>query len=488
MDENTIDLRELLDIILNNIRKIAKITLACIAIAVLYLLIASPVYESQSLLRIKQQQGLGDSLLATVTGGNTQVTQQRMSTYAEILKSRGVVIPVIEATEEQDKDGKFPAYAGYVKSRITTVPFKNTEILQVSVNAKTPELAQKANSLLVEGFLNRLTDLSHTEAKATREFLTKRTDDAKGEVTKAEAALQKYKAKHRIADPVEGAKSYVTRAADIDKLKAENQLNLETAQAKLAAVDGQLGGEGRGTADNATIQKYNGQLAELEATKIGYQDKYTAKHPKMVEINDQIASLKRKIRAEINKVATLQAPSDNAVHQGLIAGKFQSEGEIAVAQKRGAALQTLEDKLNKDLEKLSKVEQGYVQVARDANVASELYVMLAKRLEEAKIAEVMVTNDVQVIDTATLPERPIKPRKALTLVLAALLGVLLGSGLVVAGELLNKKAKTEEDITNYLQLPILGVVPDANSLAKAMSKDKQNIGIVGKLRRLLWRR
>jgi capsular polysaccharide biosynthesis protein len=76
----------------------------------------------------------------------------------------------------------------------------------------------------------------------------------------------------------------------------------------------------------------------------------------------------------------------------------------------------------------------------------------------------------------------------LTLVLAALLGVLLGSGLVVAGELLNKKAKTEEDITNYLQLPILGVVPDANSLAKAMSKDKQNIGIVGKLRRLLWRR
>jgi capsular polysaccharide biosynthesis protein len=114
--------------------------------------------------------------------------------------------------------------------------------------------------------------------------------------------------------------------------------------------------------------------------------------------------------------------------------------------------------------------------------------MLAKRLEEAKIAEVMVTNDVQVIDTATLPERPIKPRKALTLVLAALLGVLLGSGLVVAGELLNKKAKTEEDITNYLQLPILGVVPDANSLAKAMSKDQQNIGIIGKLRRLLWRR
>ncbi len=488
MDENTIDLRELLDIIINNIRTIGKITLGCICIAALYLFIASPVYESQSLLRIKRQQGLGTSLLETVTGSDTQVTQQRMSTYAEILKSRGVVVPVIEATENQDKNGKYPSYDGYVKGRITTVPFKNTEILQVSVNAGTPERAQKANALLVEGFLNRLVDLSHTEAKATRDFLTKRTDDAKEEVAKAEAALQQYKAKNKISDPVAGTTSFVSRGAALDKMVSENKLNLETAQAKLAAVDSQLEGIGRGTADNATIKQYNGQLAELEAQKMAYQDKYTAKHPKMVEINDQIVRMKQKIKMEINKVATLQAPSDNAVHQGLIAGKFQSEGEIAVAQKRAEVLKEMEDKLNKDLEKLSKVEQGYVQVARDANVASELYVMLAKRLEEAKIAEVMVANDVQVIDTATLPETPIKPRKTLTLVLAAVLGVLIGSGLVIAGELLNKTAKTEDDITNYLQLPILGIIPDADSLAKVMSDKKQKVGPVAKLRRLLWRR
>lgn len=56
MEETTIDLREVLDIILRNIKMIGKITLGCVVLAVLYLLIASPVYESESLLRIKQQQ------------------------------------------------------------------------------------------------------------------------------------------------------------------------------------------------------------------------------------------------------------------------------------------------------------------------------------------------------------------------------------------------------------------------------------------------
>ena len=184
-EEQSVDLRELLDIILINIKTIGKITLGFIVLAALYLIIASPVYESTALLRVKQQQGLGDSLLNAAVGGNTQLTQQRMSTYAEILKSRSVVVPVIEATEKKDDKGKYPDYDTYLKTRVNTVPFKNTEILQLSVTARTPEAAQKANQLLVDGFLARLTDLSRIEQRATKEFLDQRTQEAKGELNKA---------------------------------------------------------------------------------------------------------------------------------------------------------------------------------------------------------------------------------------------------------------------------------------------------------------
>ena len=58
-EEITIDLRELAHIVQKNARFIAKVTGGCIAVAGLYLLIASPVYESDSLLRIKQPKGIG---------------------------------------------------------------------------------------------------------------------------------------------------------------------------------------------------------------------------------------------------------------------------------------------------------------------------------------------------------------------------------------------------------------------------------------------
>ena len=336
--EYTIDLMEVAEIISENRKPIAKITGVFIALSILYLLIASPVYESEALLRIKQQQGLGSSLLDAATGGNVQMSQQQMSTYAEILKSRGVVVPVIEATEEE-KDGKYPAYERYVESNITTSPFKNTEILQLKVKGKSPGQAQKANQLLVETFLLRMNELSRVEQTATKNFLQNRTDAAKQDLDKAETALQDYKIANKILTPSDSSKLFLDRIALAEKEAAVNRIEMGTAQAKLNAANSILGGEGRNIADNRTVQAYNAQLAKLESERISYLDKYTEKHPRMIELNDQIAELKAKIAEETRKVAALQAPSDNAVHQRLVASKFQSEGELIVAQQKAALLQ-----------------------------------------------------------------------------------------------------------------------------------------------------
>ena len=112
-------------------------------------------------------------------------------------------------------------------------------------------------------------------------------------------------------------------------------------------------------------------------------------------------------------------------------------------------------------------------MARDASVAGDIYVMLAKRLEEAKVAEVMVSNDVQVVDMPTLPEKPIQPRKGLTLFLAVLLGLVGGSAFVTSRELLNQTIRTEEDVQNYLALPVLGAIPEESSLVKAMKQENE---------------
>lgn len=490
MDEKTIDLRELYHILVKNIKLIAKLTGGCIALAALYLLIASPVYQSDALLRVKQPKGLGSSILDSLPMGNAAATKQLMSTYAEILKSRNVVVPVIEATEKADSRGKYPRYEDYVKDRITTVPFKDTEIMKVSITyKKDPQMAQQAGQLLVTGFLNRLTELSRAEQKATRAFIEARVSTSEEELDNTESALNKYRKEYKIISPSDQMQLISAKLAMIDKLEAENKVALSAAKAKHSAVNNILGSEAQVIADNTAIKQYTAKLGELESQRIAYLDKYTEKHPRMQEVNKTILELKQKITLEIDRVASMQVPSDNPVHQKLIMDKFASQAEATIAQSNLDAVKRLNTDYENDIGKLSEKEQEFLKLARNRNVSQEIYVMLAKRLEEAKVAEMSVSTEVQVVDEPTLPDRPIKPRRGMTLLLAALLGIMVSAALVIARELMNRTVKTTEDVQKTIGIPVLAQIPDIVSLEGAMRKPKQRTGVIGKvdeLRRKIW--
>ena len=486
-EEITIDLREIGAILKRNAANIARVTGVCIVAAGVYLAVATPVYESQALLRVKQPKGIGSSLLEAMPMGNAMANTQLMNTYAEILKSRSVIVPVIEKTEEPDKEGKFIQYEDYLKKNITTAPFKDTEIMQFTARAETAEKAQQVNKMIVEGFLNRLTELSRDQQKATRGFIEERAVAAKKELKDAEDKLTEYKKANDIIAPDDAVKLATEKMGMVDKLNAENRVALATANARLASTNAQLNGEAASIADNKSIQLYNTQLAQLEGERISYLDKYTAQHPKVKQVEQEITKLKQKINSEINKVASLQAPSDNPVHQQLLAAKFQSEAEASVAQSNLAKLAQIDSDNKADLRNLSDKEQEFVNLMRDVTVANEIYVMLAKRVEEAKVAEASVATEVQVVDSGTLPEKPAKPKKALTLLLAALLGALASSGFVVVRELLNRTIKNSDDVANYLELPVLGSVPDMNDLRKDMEKNDKGPGLLAKIWRKVWK-
>ena len=482
--EITIDLRDLWNVLKKNTATIRKVTIGCVAAAVVYLIVVPPTYESTALLRVKQPKGLGSSILEALPTGNPMASKQLMSTYAEILKSRSVVVPVIEATEE-GKDGKYPEYEAYLKSRIATAPFKDTEIMKVTFKANTAEDAQKGNKLLVEGFLNRLTELERGEQKTTRQFIEERVNTSKEELQAAESVLTEFKKEHKLLAPESQVQLAAEKLTLADKLRAENQVALEAARARNNAVKAQLQNNTASIADNATISGMQAKLAELEAERVSYLDKYTDKHPRVIEVNKEIANMRKTMDAEFKRVAEMMVPSSNPVHQGLLADMFKSEAEISVAQSNLQAVKALENKYNNDVATLSEVEQEYLTLLRDVTVSQEIYVMLAKRLEEAKVAEVAVSTEVQVVDEPTLPEQRVAPKRGLTLVLAFLLGILGSSGFVIARELMNRTVKTSEDIENYLDLPVLGQIPSSESLKEA--EEVANLSIWQKIWRAVWK-
>ena len=152
--EQIIDIKDIAKILVRKRRTIINVTGICILLGGVYLIVTPSTYQSTAMLRIKQTQGLGNSVLSSDPSYSDTMARQLMNTDAEILKSRNVVEPVIN--EIAGDSSKLPTYEEFVKNRIETKPYKETQLLQVSVTGKSPEEAQESKHLLIYKFLKRL--------------------------------------------------------------------------------------------------------------------------------------------------------------------------------------------------------------------------------------------------------------------------------------------------------------------------------------------
>lgn len=131
------------------------------------------------------------------------------------------------------------------------------------------------------------------------------------------------------------------------------------------------------------------------------------------------------------------------------------------------------DKLNLDMDYNNFIKKANVNLVEDTEIIKleivdtdpELATKIANEtaivfMENVK--EFMLVDNVQVIDRAQIPNKPISPRPKLNMAIAGVLGLMLGMFLVFLLEYLDNTIKTPEDVERYLGLPVIGTIPMAN--------------------------
>lgn len=480
MTQSTIDLRDCVRVIKKRNRLILNTCLGAVIIALLISFITPPTYEAVTSLRIKAPRGLSDSLLSVEQpGGSALYTKQTMATYSEMLKSRAVVQAAIDKIYA-DKDNP-PPYENIV-NRITIQPSKEKEadILYLRVQADSPDEAQLLANTFSENLVSSLT----AEQGVVREFIGKRLKESKQDLEKAEGALEQYKRDQKMIAPDVQSKAMVDKLTAVDRLAAENTVNVITAQARLSSAQRQLAGEKPGfIADNALIQQQKARLADLEVELARTLPQYTDSHPKVITLRAAIDETRSKLNTEVARVANAESPSINPVHVSLMQAKTLAEADQAAAAAQKRAIENILANSEKELAALPAKEQGITRLTREAQVAQDMYTMLDRRYEEARINEVMKPSDVKVIDAAVAPTEPVKPRKILNALLGAVLGLVIGTAGAFLMEYTNRPILNEQEARQWLALPVLGIIPDFDRVENLKRESVWN-----KIRNLRFRR
>jgi capsular exopolysaccharide synthesis family protein len=115
--------------------------------------------------------------------------------------------------------------------------------------------------------------------------------------------------------------------------------------------------------------------------------------------------------------------------------------------------------LNKVILNLHVTDHSPVQAARLANAVATQFVVYVQDIEKLSAGSDASPVALTIIHPAQVPALPTSPKVDLDLALGLITGLIIGLALAVLRERLDTRVRTGEDVGQYVNAPILGVVP-----------------------------
>ena len=328
---------------------------------------------------------------------------------------------------------------------ITTVkPINETRLVTIQVDHWDPRIAKVIADTLANHFVS-YEERKRASADMTRlVYMRQQLDEVKGRIESSEKVLY---SSHRLGLSVLDGKlkqqtetvgqlneAYIK--AKTDRYAVESRLNLVRAALK----DDQVSWDHL-PVQNETLQSLYRSLLETRTELARAREVYKAKHPRLAMLESQLASTQQNIRAELNK-AVDALESDYAMLKGREQSLQSSIGQA-------------EDQLRDTNDRVGQ----HTALESELKSNRDLYALLIAKAQELQISGEVQQPLIAVVDAATLSAHPVRPRKGLNLALGVVVGLLSGAGLALLMEFLRRTIKTPQDITESLQLPILGMIP-----------------------------
>ena len=179
----------------------------------------------------------------------------------------------------------------------------------------------------------------------------------------------------------------------------------------------------------------------------------------LINYNEQSIAVVN-IRKEIAKAQQLLDKEEKIYHKKAVASITQNLSSLKA--KETGQQQNLK-KYREDLSRINSCEMRLGELERQKKLNEDNYQLYAKKMEEARISNVMdnlkIAN-ISIVEPAQPPVNPLDSKIILKIVLSIILGLLLGLVMAFSIEYFNHTFNSREDIEKHLDLPVLAAIPD----------------------------
>jgi capsular exopolysaccharide synthesis family protein len=379
--EQEIDLRRYFHILYSKRWLILSFTVILCTLALIRAFLMKPVYEAST--RILIQHTSPNIVKMQEVSPEVYTGREYYQTQYKILKSRVLAERVNEALggyepwsewtgrakkgereEPLTEDDRIDA----LLSNVSINPLPNTQLVGIKAEDVDAGLASKIANLWAKEYVSYILDTKFDASQYASGWLQQKIEEAKRRLQQSETELQRYRKENKIVIGAEDEKE-------------------------------------------SMIEKLMSKRAELEIELSENLEYFKEKHPEIIGIRSEIASVEEKIEAEREKELLT--------------------GEKAIK---------------------------YNMLKREVKTNRQLYDSLLERISETEVTGELKTTNIRIIDEAIVPDKPVRPRKKMSLLIAFFIGMMGGSGLAFFFESLDQSVRSPEDIKNHIHLPVLASI------------------------------
>ena len=361
------------------------LTLACGLAAFLASWRTPPVYEASAQLVVSQSK-VGDlTNQPTVSVATYKAMLDNQSVAAEILTEFGMDKPPYKLT-----------VSSFLGGSVTSEILRDTNVIDVKVRLTDPAMAAKVANRFVERAVELAQRLSQDETVTARDIIKVQVDQSRQRLDQVEARLQAFKREAQVDLVKKDVETLLGQRGDLLKLLVE----IEGEKARLAMAEEELAKKDRIDTVRRSIDT---DPALMEAAK---------------ELGKDQSVLPLQMRNELLNPVYQSLDQIVATSRTRLSGLEKQRAELVGVLKLNAPqLAQLTQLYAKEIEQ-SRLETEY-------DLAKKVYVDVATRYEQARLQVASRTAQLQLLDRALPPDRPIAPRPLRNTAIALVVGFML---------------------------------------------------------------
>lgn len=388
----------------------------------------------------------------------SQLFASYMATQVDILSSHNVALKVVDLLnlvdnpflrskldEEKNSGDIHDQMADFLLKEIEVRPSVESSVIQLNFSAPDPNLAADVANAFTTAYIKTNVELRAQPAKLNADWFDEQTNYFRERLRNAQQKLSAYQQQHGIVIVDEKLDIENSRLVDLSHQLVDSQSRTyELLSRKNQLEGGRLKGLSYDSMaevlNNPLIQNLKADLARAEAKFSEKSQGINVNHPDYQQIHAEVTSLRNKLNKEINTV----------IH-GI-------RSSSASAQLRD---QSLLKALAEQKAKVLELKQQRDQIAvlnREVESAQRFYDNAMERSVQTRLESEVNQSNVAILTHAIPPIKSAKPKVVLNTVLAMFLGGMLGLGLALLAEILDRKVHSSQDVADLLELPVLGVL------------------------------